>query len=214
MSTTKLSRKEREKATHKEEILQAALCLFSSKGFYNVSMQEIANKSEFAVGTLYNFFDSKESLFEGLINHFGEKILGEVSEILDGSGNEAQRLTALIRYQPQIQEKYSEVIKLCASVLDNITTSKIHKKSRIKEVMNLKIMHLLEQGIHKGLFRAVDPEITSKVINSTIETLAFEIAGSFDKAKVTEMFKKVEQLFIGGLLNPETTKFADTVGGS
>jgi hypothetical protein len=70
----------------------------------------------------------------------------------------------------------------------------------------LKIMRLIEQGIHKGFFRAVDPEIATKAINSTIETLAFEIAGRFDKAKVTETFKKVEQLFINVLLNPETGK--------
>jgi AcrR family transcriptional regulator len=208
MLKTRITRKQKEKLTHKWEIFEAALNLFSSKGFHNVSMQEIADKSDFAVGTLYNFFDSKESLFEDLINHFGEKILGEVAEILDGPGNEAERLIAFIRYQPQIQEKYSEVIKLYASVLGTqiIALSKIQNKSRIKETMDLKIMRLIEQGIHKGFFRAVDPEIATKAINSTIEKLAFEIAGRFDKAKATETFKKVEQLFINVLLTPETRK--------
>lgn len=202
MGTT---RKQKEKLIHKEEILEAAMSLFSSKGFHNVSMQEIADKSEFAVGTLYNFFDSKDSLFEDLLNHFGEKIEGEVTEILDGPGNEAERLIAYIRYQPQLQEKYSEVVKLYASVLGT-QMSKVRKKSRHKETIYLKIMSLIEQGIHKGFFRNVDPEITTKAINSTIETLAFEIAGRFDKAKVTEMFKKVEQLFIDSLLIQETKK--------
>lgn len=193
---------------HREEILKASLCLFSSKGFHNVSMQEIADKSEFAVGTLYKFFDSKESLFECLINYFGEKILSEVAEILDGSGNEAERLIAYIRYQPQIQEKYSEVIKLYTSVLGTQSTalSKNQNKNRIKETLDLIMTRFMGQGIDKGFFRAVDPEITAKMVNSTIETLAFEIAGRFDKAKVIEMFKKVEQLFVGILLvreNPE-----------
>lgn len=171
-------------------------------------MQEIADKSEFAVGTLYKFFDSKESLFECLINYFGEKILSEVAEILDGSGNEAERLIAYIRYQPQIQEKYSEVIKLYTSVLGTQSTalSKNQNKNRIKETLDLIMTRFMGQGIDKGFFRAVDPEITAKMVNSTIETLAFEIAGRFDKAKVIEMFKKVEQLFVGILLvreNPE-----------
>ncbi len=203
MGTT---RKQKERIIHKEEILEAALNLFSSKGFHNVSMQEIADKSEFAVGTLYNFFDSKESLFESLINHFGEKIVGEITEIIDGPSNEKERLVAIIRYQPQLQEKYAEVIKLHASVFGTRSPSKIQNKSRIKETFDLKITHLIEQGIHKGFFRAVDPEITARALNSTIETLAFEIAGHFDKAKVTEMFKKVEHLFINVLLTPETIK--------
>ena len=52
MNKTKLSRREREKIRHKEEILEAALMLFSEKGFQNVSMQEIAKASEFGIGTL------------------------------------------------------------------------------------------------------------------------------------------------------------------
>ena len=208
MSTIELSRKERERARHREEILKAALCLFSCKGFHNVSMQEIADKSEFAVGTLYKFFSSKESLFECLINYFGGKILSEVAEIIDGPGTEAERLIAYIRYQPQIQEKYSEVIKLYTSVLGTQSTalSKNQNKNRIKETLDLKITRFIKQGIDNGFFRAADPEITAKMINSTIETLAFEIAGHFDKAKVTEMFKKVEHLFTGCLLITENHK--------
>lgn len=208
MPETRTTRKQKDKLRHKEEILEAALSLFSVKGFHNVSMQEIADKSEFAVGTLYNFFDSKESLFKGLLNSFGEKILGEIAEILDGPGNEADRLVAFIRYQPQLQEKYSEVIKLHASVFDtrNIASSKIRDESRVKEILNSKLTQLIEKGIEKSLFRAVDPVITAKAIGSTIETLAFEIAGRFDKAKVTETFKKVEQLFMGVLLTQETRK--------
>jgi len=38
MSKARLSRREREKIRHKEEILEIALRLFSDKGFHNVSM--------------------------------------------------------------------------------------------------------------------------------------------------------------------------------
>ena len=67
MAMAELPRKEREKLQHKEEILTVALKLFSDRGFHNVSMQEIAEESEFSVGTLYKFFESKESLFAALM---------------------------------------------------------------------------------------------------------------------------------------------------
>ncbi len=50
-----------------------ALKLFSEKGFHNVSMHEIAEKSEFAVGTLYKFFSNKEELYKALILEKAEK---------------------------------------------------------------------------------------------------------------------------------------------
>ena len=86
MAKAKLTRKEREKLRHKEDILAAALHLFSSKGFHNVSMQEIAQASEFAVGTLYNFFESKDTLFDEMTKSCGEKITKALIVILDGPG--------------------------------------------------------------------------------------------------------------------------------
>ncbi len=205
MPQTRTTRKEREKLTHRQEILEAALNLFSSKGFHNVSMQEIASKSEFAVGTLYNFFESKESLFEGLINHFGEKMLTDVTGIVDGQGSEMDRLIAFIRYQPELLEKYSEIIRLYISVVgtQTIAQSKIKNNTGIKEIIDLKLTSLIEQGINKGLIRSVDPNITAKAIISTIERVSLEIAGSYDKVQLIETFSKIEHLFIDVLLMPE-----------
>ena len=65
MKQIKLSRREREKLRHRKEMLDAALKLFSEKGFHNVSMHEIAQKAEFAIGTLYKFFKNSISRISG-----------------------------------------------------------------------------------------------------------------------------------------------------
>ena len=51
----------------RREMLATALDLFSQKGYHNVSMQEIAEKAEFAIGTLYKFFQSKEDLYRTMV---------------------------------------------------------------------------------------------------------------------------------------------------
>ena len=68
------------------------------------------------------------------------------------------------------------------------------------KVLNLKVGQLVKTGIGKGMFLTVDPAVTATAINSTMKTLVSETAGHFDKAKVMQMFDKVEQLFIDGLL--------------
>ena len=67
MTDQKLPRREREKLRQRREMLAAALDLFSQKGYHNVSMQEIAEKAEFAIGTLYKFFQNKEDLYKALV---------------------------------------------------------------------------------------------------------------------------------------------------
>ena len=205
MVSKQLSRKERERMRHRQEILDKALKLFTEQGFHNVSMQQIAEASEFAVGTLYNFFESKEALFDELIKRSGERIIDTLMVIVEAPGTEVERLTRFIRHTPVLLEENAAFIKLYVTELGTrgAKLSSQRDKENYDAVLNVKLEQLLEDGMRKGLFRRVDPVIAVKAIISTIETLAFEIADQFDKAAATEMFEKVEQLFVGGLLLPE-----------
>ncbi len=202
MAKKQLSRKERERLRHRQEILETALKLFSERGFHIVSMQQIAEASEFAVGSLYNFFKSKEALFEELTESHSERIIGELVAVLGGPGNEVKRLTKFIRSLPKLMEEHAEFIRLYVSELGTRSAmlSKDRDKDKFDDVLNSKLEQLLEAGIRKRIFRQVDPTITAKSISSIMETLAFEIAGKFDKAIAKDMFDKVEQLFLDGLL--------------
>lgn len=202
MASNQLSRKERERLRHRQEILDTALKLFSERGFHTVSMQQIAEASEFAVGSLYNFFESKEDLFEELTESRSERIIGDLVAALDGPGNEVERLTNFIRSQPKLLEEHAEFIKLYVSELGTKSAmlSKGRDEDKFDAVLNSRLEQLLEAGIRKRIFRPVDPTITAKSISSIMEKLAFEIAGKFDKAIAKDMFAKVEQLFLDGLL--------------
>ena len=62
-----VSRKKREYQARRSEILGVAERLFASKGFHNTTMAEIAQESEFAIGTLYQFFKNKEDLYYTMV---------------------------------------------------------------------------------------------------------------------------------------------------
>ncbi len=205
MTKKELSRKERERLQRRTEILSIALKHFSEQGFHNVSMQQIADASEFAVGTLYNFFESKETLFEELINTTGQQVLNEFLELLNEPGSEKDLLWAFIMHQPKFLTKYGNILKLYFTEIAsrNLHFSKIHDVSNIHKIVNLRLSEIIEQGIKKGIFREVDPEITAKSLGATIETLVFETTENENNEEVFNKFKKVEQLFLEGILLPK-----------
>ncbi len=88
MNAETIPRREREKLRQREELLAAALSLFSEKGYHAVTMQEIAQKAEFAVGTLYKFFRDKEDLYKALIRSRAERFHAALKEILAQSAGE------------------------------------------------------------------------------------------------------------------------------
>jgi len=112
MPETQLTRRERERLRHRKEILEAAVELFSEKGFYNVSMQEIAQKAEFATGTLYKFFKNKEDLYKALVleqaNKFHEALLSAIEEGED----EVEKLRNYVRVKGEVFKDNVAMIRL------------------------------------------------------------------------------------------------------
>jgi len=64
-----LNRKERERRMRRDDIVSAAREVFALRGFSNATLDEIAEKAEFGKGTLYNYFQNKDELFEAVIAH-------------------------------------------------------------------------------------------------------------------------------------------------
>ncbi len=62
-------------------ILNCSETLFTRYGYKNTSMEKIAEKCEISKPTLYNYFDSKSSLFLDLFNRFQSEI-GEKAAVL------------------------------------------------------------------------------------------------------------------------------------
>ena len=59
----RLSRRERTRKQHREEILSAATGLFARHGYDGTSMQMIADEAEISVGKLYLHFEGKEDIY-------------------------------------------------------------------------------------------------------------------------------------------------------
>ena len=97
MKNEKLPRREREKLRQRNEMLAAALELFSLKGYHNVSMHEIAEKAEFAIGTLYKFFQNKEDLYKALVLKLCDEHEAAISRAIEGPDDEVERLRNYIR---------------------------------------------------------------------------------------------------------------------
>ena len=62
-----------------EQIITAAVEVFSSKGFYNAKMKEIAARAGVGKGTLYEYYSSKEELFKEIIKT-GAQRFKEITE--------------------------------------------------------------------------------------------------------------------------------------
>lgn len=72
------------KSSAKERVLEAALQVFSEKGFHQATVEEIADRAGVGKGTLYRYFSSKETLFNELVTLRLEELEKSAFAVLDG----------------------------------------------------------------------------------------------------------------------------------
>ena len=68
----------------KEIIEDAARELFIKQGFHATSMRDIAKGARVSLGNLYNYYPTKEAIFESIINQYLAVVDDKLREIFAG----------------------------------------------------------------------------------------------------------------------------------
>jgi AcrR family transcriptional regulator len=90
-------RRARQKASIREEILDAARTLFVKEGYEHVSMRKIAEKIEYAPGTIYLYFRDKAEIMERLCEETFSKLLRKMQALNNDPSNPLEGLRRGLR---------------------------------------------------------------------------------------------------------------------
>ncbi|KAF1075708.1 TetR/AcrR family transcriptional regulator [Halodesulfovibrio sp. MK-HDV] len=202
MSTTPLSRKEREREQHRKEIMDAAMRLFAEHGYHSVSMQEIASEAEFATGTLYKFFSSKRELFREIMIGVVEDISSELRPVFQSDADPLTIIGTFFQVRRAAFRRRYEYIKLYnivgngfGSSGDQVVDDMIAERQKMAE-KNLIIQ--FTRGIESGLFKPVNVEVLARLFLDFCQTIVRSEAtrGEFDD----ETIASINDLFLNGIL--------------
>lgn len=94
-----------------EQVMQAALRLFTHQGYFNTSIPDIVRESAVSTGSIYHRFRDKEgiarSLYEGLV----ERMQAAFSDIEDRHRSAHDRCRAVIELLFRLTEEEPEVMR-------------------------------------------------------------------------------------------------------
>lgn len=103
-----ISRMDLKKEEKKKAIMDAAEKIISEKGIFGLTMKKVAREADVATGTLYLYFNTKESLFAAVNARINEDINQAIKKKMDlyhaDSGKIVAIETAIVefsRFQPQ-----------------------------------------------------------------------------------------------------------------
>ncbi len=174
MEEQNLPRREREKLRQRQEILAAALELFSQKGYHNVSMAEIAEKAEFAIGTLYKFFQNKEDLYKALVLEQCDKFEEAITRAIEQPGDEVEKLQNYVRARV---ERFLNNLSFIRLFLAERRGASFNIKAGLDEELRQRyykflerVASIFEDGIKNRRFKkTADPYYLAAALDSAID---------------------------------------------
>ena len=164
---TKAYRKEKEREIRQKDIIDAAEKLFFSKGFNNVSMNEIAKEAEMARGTLYLYFKNKNDIYAAIAIR-AAKILGEMfSEVQPQTGIDKIRALSIIYYQFYKKHTGYYHAYYHSGVFDYKNSQNMEKLKEVRKINFQVVADAIKEGFADGTIRDdIDPEATTLIMLS------------------------------------------------
>lgn len=166
---------QRRKEARPAEILDAALAVFAEKGFAAARLEQVARRAGVSKGTLYLYFDSKETLFEAVVRSAIVPRIAEAEEMAAAhDGSAADLLGRLYRLFAEIMAdpKVSAIPKLMIAESGNFPAL---ARFYLREVVHrgLRLMAaVLQRGAARGEFVPINPVHATRLLIAPVLFLA------------------------------------------
>lgn len=164
----------RRKDARPQELLAAALDLFVERGYAATRLDDVAARAGVSKGTLYLYFTNKEELFKAVVRENVLPVIGEAEQTIvqyEGSSTALLREIILGWWERIGDTKLSGISKLMMAESGNFPEVAKFYHDEVVSRGNAMIVRVVERGIARGEFRAVDAQQTTNIITAQVMML-------------------------------------------
>ena len=213
---TTAQRRAREKARRQQEILEAAREVFFEKGIHRATVDDVAAHAEVSKGTVYLYFQSKESILAHLLLEGLSILLSELETAY--AANEPlspeKRLRQLAEAYWQFAQTHPNYYRLLLAVdrgrfRENVS-AEIYQEVLAESTRGLELAAgAIRRGTEEGVFSADDPWLAAGVLwgalNGALTLMANPVRQAMIPVEPKAVYNETFELFLRGL--QANTKF-------
>jgi AcrR family transcriptional regulator len=145
----------------RERILDAALSVFSYKGYHDTRLDEIVAESETSKGSIYFHFPNKERLFLALVEKFADLVESRVTEAIARETTPMAKVEAGLEACLEAFGRYRRPAKVMLVQATGLGTVFEEKRLEINERFANLIRVYLDEAVEAGEIEAVDTDVVA-----------------------------------------------------
>ena len=202
MGEEKASRKEREYQVRREEILRAAEKIFAQNGFYNSTVAEIAKESEFAIGTLYQFFTNKEELYYTMMIEKFDLLYKTLQVKVSENNTCLEKLSCLVEEVLSFIEQHVDFFKIFTwelNVLNSNMNNQLKDQLVGKHFTYIQLISdVIKEGFKEGVLKQGNADDLSTALVGMMNIFSFNWIYNRQQESLTSKVPTIVNLFLDG----------------
>jgi outer membrane protein len=198
----------------RQRLLDAGLKLFANRGYAGTSVQDITEEARVTKPTLYYYFESKEGLFQALVDQAMDERLRLMQQAAPPGKPTVDQLTDIIATLTDFARRQPDLLRLTFAIAfaaDGEYPSGFKKHAKMHASFEF-IAGLIESGLERGVLNRSYSvmELTQSYFHLVQHSIAITIIEpKFSRLKPPIPLPprmepdRVMQLFLGGAANPK-----------
>jgi AcrR family transcriptional regulator len=192
-------RRERELELRRADVIAAAAVEFAANGFDGAQMSALASRAEVALGTLYSLFESKEQLFQAVIETTANAVRESLQTEVAAVAGPRERLLRLIdasferfRSDPVFFRIYAQSTHGWPARIR--ATMGESAQSQFTEFVGW-VVGLARDAAAAGALRGIDPEVFGLALMGALVNITSAISAGTTTREADELAAGVRTLF-------------------
>lgn len=184
-------------------ILDAALKVFSRKGYADTRMADIAREAEMSYGLVYHYFENKEKLFDTIVEEWWTGFYNEMEKLQKKPVPTEEKLVGIIRYILSVYASKPNQISIFVTEVSRGFVYHAHTKGRDKFTRLFALcQEIVQEGQANGTLRNdIQAHYLTYVFLGSLDTfLSVMILGNETLTPVREkrIIEGITQIFLHG----------------
>ncbi len=184
----------------KRKIFETSLKLFSEKGYDATSIEEITATVGVAKGTLYYHFNSKEEIFNFLIEEGMKLLINSIEIKISKCDNVLDKIKAVSLIQLKAVYKYENLLTIVMSQTWGNETINQFCREKVLEYISV-IQSIVQEGVDNGDIVECNAEVlASEIFSLTCSTLIYKRKSGIEEIDVKELYGEYEKTLFNKII--------------
>ncbi|MGE4064432.1 MAG: TetR/AcrR family transcriptional regulator [Rhodospirillaceae bacterium] len=160
-----MAKRARRPEARPDEILDAALAVFSEQGFAGARVEDIAARAGLSKGAVYLYFDSKHEMLKALVRRLADRVMGAAELLVSADHRDAEqtlRNTVAFLGAQLADPSISMAPRLIISEAQRFPEIAAFYRDTVLIRGQKLLARLIDLGVEQGTFRDVDRAVAMR----------------------------------------------------